>query len=78
MFKACVFNFKGNWDDHQPLIEFAYNNSDHSSIGPELVHKAMENVLLIRERLETTQSRQKSYAEVRRRDLEIENFTHEG
>ncbi|WMV40704.1 hypothetical protein MTR67_034089 [Solanum verrucosum] len=27
---------KGNWDDHLPLIEFAYNNSYHSSIqmGP--------------------------------------------
>ncbi|KAL0290311.1 UNVERIFIED_CONTAM: Retrovirus-related Pol polyprotein from transposon.6 [Sesamum angustifolium] len=25
--------FKGNWDDHLPLMEFAYNNSFHSSIG---------------------------------------------
>ncbi|KAL0416450.1 UNVERIFIED_CONTAM: Retrovirus-related Pol polyprotein from transposon.6 [Sesamum latifolium] len=25
--------FKGNWDDHLPLVEFAYNNSFHSSIG---------------------------------------------
>ncbi|XP_075111389.1 uncharacterized protein LOC142181772 [Nicotiana tabacum] len=25
-------DFKGNWDDHLPLIEFAYNNSYHSSI----------------------------------------------
>ena len=23
---------KGNWDDHLPLIEFAYKNSYHSSI----------------------------------------------
>ena len=29
---ACVIDFKGNWDDHLPLIEFAYNNSYHSSI----------------------------------------------
>ncbi|WMV50499.1 hypothetical protein MTR67_043884, partial [Solanum verrucosum] len=28
-----VIDFKGNWDDHLPLIEFAYNNSYHSSIG---------------------------------------------
>ena len=27
-----MIDFKGNWDDHLPLIEFAYNNSYHSSI----------------------------------------------
>ena len=33
MMRACVLDFKGNWDDHLPLMEFAYNNSYHSSIG---------------------------------------------
>ncbi|XP_070025986.1 uncharacterized protein [Nicotiana sylvestris] len=32
MLRACVLDFKGNWDDHLPLIEFAYNNSFHVSI----------------------------------------------
>ena len=32
MLRACVIDFKGNWDDHLPLIEFAYDNSYHSSI----------------------------------------------
>ena len=32
MLKTCVIDFKGNCDDHLPLIEFAYNNSYHSSI----------------------------------------------
>ncbi|KAH0710411.1 hypothetical protein KY284_011838 [Solanum tuberosum] len=32
MLRACVIDFKGNWDDHLPLIEFAYNNNYHSSI----------------------------------------------
>ena len=32
MLRAYVINFKGSWDDHLPLIEFAYNNSYHSSI----------------------------------------------
>ena len=32
MLRACVIDFKGRWDDHLPLIEFAYNNSYHSSI----------------------------------------------
>ncbi|KAL2237105.1 UNVERIFIED_CONTAM: Transposon Tf2-11 polyprotein, partial [Sesamum indicum] len=32
MMRACVIEFRGNWDDHLPLMEFAYNNSFHSSI----------------------------------------------
>ncbi|XP_060170518.1 uncharacterized protein LOC132601455 [Lycium barbarum] len=32
MLRACVLDFKGNWDDHLPLFEFSYNNSYHSSI----------------------------------------------
>ena len=33
MMRACVLEFRGNWDEHIPLMEFAYNNSYHSSIG---------------------------------------------
>ena len=82
------------------LIEFAYNNSYHSSIqmapcealygricrypvgwfevgeatllGPNSVLYAMDKVQLIRDRLKTSQSRQKSYADVRRRELEFQ------
>ena len=32
MLKACAFDFGGHWDNHVALIEFAYNNSFHSSI----------------------------------------------
>ncbi|WMV50772.1 hypothetical protein MTR67_044157 [Solanum verrucosum] len=32
MLRACVIDYKGSWDDHLLLIEFAYNNSYHSSI----------------------------------------------
>ncbi|WMV46709.1 hypothetical protein MTR67_040094 [Solanum verrucosum] len=100
MLRACVINFKCNWDDHLPLIEFAYNNSYHSSIQmalyealygrrcrspigwfevcevglirPNSVHQAMEKVKVIQERVKTTQSRQKSYTDGRRRELEFE------
>ncbi|KAJ9538049.1 hypothetical protein OSB04_030782 [Centaurea solstitialis] len=33
MLRSCVIDFSGNWDTHLPLVEFAYNNSYHSSIG---------------------------------------------
>ena len=32
MLKACYIDCRGNWDDHLPLIEFAYNNNFHLSI----------------------------------------------
>ncbi|XP_070031854.1 uncharacterized protein [Nicotiana tomentosiformis] len=91
-------DFKGSWDDYLPLVEFAYNNSYHSSIqmapyealygrkcrspigwfdvretklvGPELVQQAIKKIKLIQERL--AQSRQKSYADNRRQDLEFQ------
>ncbi|XP_070002461.1 uncharacterized protein [Nicotiana sylvestris] len=40
-------------------------------IGPDLVHQSMENVKIIKERLKTSQSHQKSYSDIRRRDLEF-------
>ena len=33
MLRACVIDYKGSWDDHLPLIQFAYNISFHASIG---------------------------------------------
>ena len=29
---ACVLDLKGSWEDHFPLVEFAYNNSYQASI----------------------------------------------
>ncbi|WMV55235.1 hypothetical protein MTR67_048620 [Solanum verrucosum] len=46
MLRACVIDFKGNWDYHMPLIKFSYNNSYYSNIGLELVHEAMEKVFV--------------------------------
>ena len=32
MIRACVLDHKGNWEEHLPLVEFAYNNSYQASI----------------------------------------------
>jgi hypothetical protein len=32
MLRTCVLSWKGNWEDHLALAEFAYNNSYHASI----------------------------------------------
>ena len=100
MLRECVIHFKGSWYDHLPLIEFAYNNSYHSSIpvapceelyghrlrsplgwfevgeealiGLDSVAYDMEKVHLITDRITTTQSLQKYYADVSRRELEFQ------
>ena len=33
MLRACVLDFEISWETHLPLIEFAYNNSYHTSIS---------------------------------------------
>ncbi|GKV30672.1 hypothetical protein SLEP1_g39460 [Rubroshorea leprosula] len=33
MLRACALDFSGSWDERLPLIEFAYNNNYHPSIG---------------------------------------------
>ena len=100
MFRACILDVSGGWEEHLMLIEFAYNNSFHSSIdmapfealygrkcrspicwdevgerkllGPELIQITVDKIKLIRGRLQTAQSRQKSYSDRRRRELEFE------
>ncbi|XP_050373418.1 uncharacterized protein LOC126791060, partial [Argentina anserina] len=104
MLRACVLDFKGSWEDHLRLIEFAYNNSYHSSIGmapyealygrpcrspicwaevgdealmgPEVVQETTEKISIIRDRIRTAQSRQKSYADLKRRHVEFEIGDH--
>ena len=33
MLRTCVIELQGSWDKHLPLMEFAYNNTFHSSLG---------------------------------------------
>jgi hypothetical protein len=44
--------------------------------GPELIQEAEEQVRIIRENLRVAQTRQKSYADNRRRPLEFEEGDH--
>ncbi|GMP66376.1 hypothetical protein CsSME_00026758 [Camellia sinensis var. sinensis] len=67
MLRGCVLDFSGTWERHLPLVEFAYNNSFQSSIG-----MAPFEALYGR----PSQSRQKSYADRRRRPLAFEVGDH--
>nr|GFA15275.1 putative reverse transcriptase domain-containing protein [Tanacetum cinerariifolium] len=72
MLRACVMDFGGSWDTHLPLVEFSYNNSYHKSnkCAPfEALYE--QKIFQIKERLKTARSRQKSYADKRRKPLEF-------
>jgi hypothetical protein len=99
MLRACVLSWKGSWEDHLALAEFAYNNSyqasikmapyealygrqfisplcwetmgERSLVGPDWVQQISEKVREICQNILAAQSRQKSYADVRRWDLEF-------
>ena len=49
---------------------------ENSITGPDLIRDTLEKVSFIRQRLLTTQSLQKNYADVRRRPLEFEVGDH--
>ena len=33
LLRMCILDFGGSWEDHLPLVEFAYNNSYQATIG---------------------------------------------
>ncbi|XP_057429652.1 uncharacterized protein LOC130722822 [Lotus japonicus] len=53
-----------------------YQDGENLIVGPEQVQQTTEKVKQIREKMRASQSRQKSYADVRRKDLEFEAGDH--
>nr|GEY10494.1 putative reverse transcriptase domain-containing protein [Tanacetum cinerariifolium] len=75
MLRACVMDFGGSWDTHLSLVEFSYNNSYHKSIKcvpfEALYGQTMEKIMQIKESLKMMRDCQKSYANKRRKPLEL-------
>ena len=46
--------------------------SEKKSIGPDLIQKTEEKVKMIRERLKVATDRQKSYTDLKRKDIQYE------
>ncbi|TYK01415.1 ty3-gypsy retrotransposon protein [Cucumis melo var. makuwa] len=70
MLRACALEFLGSWDSHLHLMEFAYNNSFQATIGMAQFEALYDKCC--RSPVCWAESRQKSYADVRRRDLEFD------
>ena len=49
-----------------------YQDGEHFVLGPEFLQQTTSMVRLIQDRMRATQSRQKSYADKRRRSLEFD------
>nr|GEX08269.1 putative reverse transcriptase domain-containing protein [Tanacetum cinerariifolium] len=67
MLRACVIDFGKGWVKHLPLVEFSYNNCYHASIK-----KTTEKIILIKQRIQAAQDRQKSYADQKQKPMEFE------
>ncbi|GKF15470.1 putative reverse transcriptase domain-containing protein [Tanacetum coccineum] len=77
MMRACVIDFGKGWDKHLPLVEFSYNNSYHASIKAapfEALYsqKCRSPIVQIHQHLQAARDRQRSYANVRRKPLELQ------
>ncbi|GJR69460.1 putative reverse transcriptase domain-containing protein [Tanacetum coccineum] len=76
MLRACVMDFGGSWDTQLPRLrsprKYGYDIGESQLIGPEIVQETTEKIFQIKERLKTARSRQKSYADKRRKPLEFE------
>uniref|UniRef100_A0A2N9EEP8 RNA-directed DNA polymerase n=1 Tax=Fagus sylvatica TaxID=28930 RepID=A0A2N9EEP8_FAGSY len=72
MLRACVLDLKGSWANHLCLVEFAYNNSFQSSIGMAPYEALYGRKCRSPICWDEVGSRQKSYADKRRKDLEFE------
>ncbi|GKC50770.1 putative reverse transcriptase domain-containing protein, partial [Tanacetum coccineum] len=70
MLRACVIDFGKGWVKHLPLAEFSYNNNYHASI------KAAPYEALYGRKCRShvcwAEDRQKSYADLKRKPMELE------
>src|SRR6266487_3592322 len=53
-----------------------YESGENVVLGPEIVHETTEKIRMIREKMKASQSRQKSYHDKRRKDIEFQEGDH--
>jgi hypothetical protein len=78
MLHTCVLSWKGSWEDHVAFCMVGVVSplcwetpGEKTLVGPDWIQQMTEKIQGIRQSLLTSRSRQKSYANVRRRDLEF-------
>ncbi|GJY84318.1 putative reverse transcriptase domain-containing protein [Tanacetum coccineum] len=100
MLRAYVIDFRKGWVKHLPLVEFLYNNNNHTNIkaapfealygrkfrspvcwaevgqvqltGLEIVQETTKKIIQIKQRMQVTRDRQKSYAYLKRKPMDFQ------
>nr|GEX39007.1 putative reverse transcriptase domain-containing protein [Tanacetum cinerariifolium] len=74
MLRAYVIDFGNGWVKHLPLVEFLHNNSYHASIkaAPFEALYGQKYRSSIKQRIQTTRDRQKSYTDLKRKPMEFQ------
>ncbi|GJZ28400.1 hypothetical protein Tco_0573047 [Tanacetum coccineum] len=72
MLRFCVIDFGNGWERHLLLIKCLYNNSYHANIKVALFKALKKIVVQIKQRIQAARDRQKGYANVRCKPLEIQ------
>ncbi|GKA17194.1 putative reverse transcriptase domain-containing protein [Tanacetum coccineum] len=67
MLRACVIDFGKGWVKHFPLADWR-SSTDWSRIDPR---NKQEKIILIKQRIQAAQDRQKSYADLKRKPMEF-------
>ncbi|MCO5583035.1 hypothetical protein L7F22_036941 [Adiantum nelumboides] len=70
LLKSYISDQKTQWERCLPLVEFAYNNTIHSSTG-KAPFEIVEDFAKVRETLQKSQERQKKAADRHRRDSKL-------
>nr|GEV60248.1 putative reverse transcriptase domain-containing protein [Tanacetum cinerariifolium] len=81
MLRAYVIDFRKGWERHLPLALYGRKCRSHvcwaevgdvQLTGPEIIHETTKKIVQIRQRLQAARDQQRSYANVRRKLLELQ------
>nr|GFC11082.1 putative reverse transcriptase domain-containing protein [Tanacetum cinerariifolium] len=74
MLRACVIDFEKGWVNHLPLVEFSCwtEVGEAQILGPELIQETTEQIIQIKQRMQASRDRQKSYADLKRKPMEFQ------
>nr|GFA42804.1 putative reverse transcriptase domain-containing protein [Tanacetum cinerariifolium] len=75
--RACVIDFGKGWVNNLPLAEFSSpvcwaEVGEAQLTGPEMIQETTKNIVLIKQRIQAAQDRQKSYANLKRKPMKFE------
>ncbi|GKE88794.1 putative reverse transcriptase domain-containing protein [Tanacetum coccineum] len=75
MLYACMIDFRKGWINHLPLCRSPVCWAEVGEVqltGPEIVQETTEKIIKIKQRIQAARDRQKSYADLKRKPMELQ------